>query len=566
MSSNDVGWGLPIAIWSALLGAVIGVLATVQPSWYCWLGSILWLALTLIAILGQIEPASRAYIAGTLRKPNFTHIYIFTTKRRLEWIWSRVCDPVTDDVGLPATFRAALTWRLYDRTLLIAAAYPILLLLVAWMLSGRVAAPGTVLLFSTSDFWPHRATTLAVLTMLALSYLALQRTWTRSELLERTHSLSLLVLKSATVITLAAALATAVLVPIAVFTAFVGLIMVAVPGLLGSAFAGLTCAGAAVVAVTAAGIATITKPSFAGAYAIAVTTAFAIAAAVAFLFSAAFDVATANAEIKIEDFGAMAFVGAFAAAGSATIAIATAVSATVAHIESLERHALARKVISGTIPVLLLALLVFLPWGAVDRLSRTLFLFLGTLPLVNALFDVLSCAVTLTLLRRGLRVKLPLLYGLIDLGVSLLLFLALAVTLTVVIAMMNRIAGVEIFDLGGLFAGLHTDPHSYWWLYAMVFSTILPTTVHGALSLLGAQGIVPRPVRRWAAALYAGAPEAVWKAALAPIAVGTVWLGPFLVVGAVLWALWWVSADVLAWLGDFYLDTLLKLAVWIGAF
>ncbi len=135
-----------------------------------------------------------------------------------------------------------------------------------------------------------------------------------------------------------------------------------------------------------------------------------------------------------------------------------------------------------------------------------------------------------------------------------------------VIAAMNRLAGVQIFNLGALFAGIHTDPNSYWWLYFMVFSTILPTALHGGLSLLGAQGVVPLPVRRWVAEVLKGAPDVAWKAGLAPVLVGTVWLVPFLVVSAVLWGLWWVSSDALSWLANFYLQTLLNLAISIGAF
>ena len=48
---------------------------------------------------------------------------------------------------------------------------------------------------------------------------------------------------------------------------------------------------------------------------------------------------------------------------------------------------------------------------------------------------------------------------------------------------------------------------------------------------------MPRAVRRQVAELYAGAPGAQWKAAVAPMLVGTVWLVPLVAVGAVLWIL-----------------------------
>ncbi|MEQ8602281.1 MAG: hypothetical protein RIB45_03100 [Marivibrio sp.] len=146
-----------------------------------------------------------------------------------------------------------------------------------------------------------------------------------------------------------------------------------------------------------------------------------------------------------------------------------------------------------------------------------------------------------------------------------MLFLALGAALTATIAGLNGLAGVPILDLGVLFAGLHSDPHAYWWLYAMVFSTIVPTAVHGGLSLLGAQALAPLWARRPAARLLTDGDRA-WKAVAAPLAVGAMWAGPFLSAALILWGLWTIGADALAAAGGFYLQTLTDLAVWIGAF
>ena len=72
---------------------------------------------------------------------------------------------------------------------------------------------------------------------------------------------------------------------------------------------------------------------------------------------------------------------------------------------------------------------------------RSLFLFLAVLPLLNALFDVVSYAVTLTLVRRGLRAALPFLWGLADLAVACVLLLGLGATLVAVIHGLNTWPG-----------------------------------------------------------------------------------------------------------------------------
>jgi hypothetical protein len=192
--------------------------------------------------------------------------------------------------------------------------------------------------------------------------------------------------------------------------------------------------------------------------------------------------------------------------------------------------------------------------------GRSLFLFLAVLPLLNAIFDTVSYAVTLTLLRRGLRSRLPLLWGLLDLVIACVLFLALGSTLVVVLHGLNTLAGVPLVDLPALFAGIHERPGDYVWLYLMLFSTILPTALHGALSLLGVQGLWPRAWRRPVAAWVEAAPSSPLAYLRAGLALGVVWTMPLLLLGGILWALWAIGgAAILSGL-DLYFDVLLWLA------
>ncbi|TVP74607.1 MAG: hypothetical protein EA339_00065, partial [Rhodobacteraceae bacterium] len=74
-----------------------------------------WIAFSAIAALGLGDAASRAFLSGTLRKSTYTQIYTTLTRRLLTPLWTRLCDPAPEKAPWPTQFRAALTWRLYDR-------------------------------------------------------------------------------------------------------------------------------------------------------------------------------------------------------------------------------------------------------------------------------------------------------------------------------------------------------------------------------------------------------------------------------------------------------------------
>jgi hypothetical protein len=197
---------------------------------------------------------------------------------------------------------------------------------------------------------------------------------------------------------------------------------------------------------------------------------------------------------------------------------------------------------------------------------RNLFVFLAVLPLLNAIFDTLSYAVTLTLMRRGLRSAVPWLWGLLDLVLACVLFLALGITLVVVIHALNLLAGVPLIDLPALFAGVHETPGAYVWLYLMLFSTILPTVAHAGLSLLGVQGIWPLAWRRPVAGWVGDASASPLKALRASLALAVIWTLPLVAIGGILWALWQVGGGAVLWLLSRYFDALLWLAaVPVGA-
>ena len=446
------------------IGVVIAIIAAAMAGlgapWWAWTGFAIWGLLWVTAASGLSDEASRKFLSGTLRKSTFTQIYTTLARRNVMGIWNRLCDPAPDAASLPDLFRAALTWRLYDFALLLAVAYPLLLLVGQWVVTGAEGRIGSFVVLPEADFLPERVVVVVVLILLILTGGAVGRN-----------------------------LASASQRPTAKKVAdWLFLIAVAATG--------------------------------------------AVAAAVAFA-------------------GAVAF--------AAAVAVALAVA-----IEALDRRGqqrLARLLLTATVVAAVVSAATTLGWAEVAEDVRSLFLFLAVLPLINALFDVVSYAVTLTLIRRGLRAKLPFLLGLADLGLACVLLLGLGATLVAVIHGLNLLAGVPFIDLPALFAGVQAEPGAYVWLYLMLFSTLLPTLLHGMLSLLGLQGIWPLGLRRPVAGWVAAAPASPLHELRASLSLSLVWALPLLALACVLWLIWHYAQPALVAGLQIYLDGLL----WIAA-
>ncbi|MGY6536115.1 MAG: hypothetical protein ACXIVG_12275 [Pararhodobacter sp.] len=168
-------------VWSALLGAFVGVKSYTQAPLWIWSVGALWLTLALVAALAQTSTGGQKYLAGTLRTSHYTPVYRFVARRLNDWVWQRVgrlLERPDKTMALPSEtmpvwplFRAALTWRLIDRALLIAVAYPLLALLLPWLLGGDAVLGSGVVVFEAADFWPERATLLVLFTILGAGLL-----------------------------------------------------------------------------------------------------------------------------------------------------------------------------------------------------------------------------------------------------------------------------------------------------------------------------------------------------------------------------------------------------------
>jgi hypothetical protein len=511
--------GQALTVWAAVAGAIfaaaITALFATVPVWG-WITLIAFGLLTGTALLSFSDLASRNFLAGTLRHRTYTQIYTTLTRRMLLPLWAALCDEPgnpkqmeRERIPVPTLFRHALTWRLYDRALLIAVAYPVLLPVLQWLVTGAAALIGNFEFMPAAPFWWERTTILSGIAFCMIGVVLQKRMSTSRQLSVRNagYRFLLLTFSITGVFAIAFLVAGHVL-----FTAAVAVLLI------GSVVAASVLGGTV-------------------AFAMAVTFAFAILAYQDALY-----------------------------AYLVLVSVAFGVTFAVIRLTTYGRHDAAGGVATIFVPLVVIAAIVLLDFKEVSPARRSLFLFLAVLPLLNTLFDTLSYAVTLTLMRRGLRSRLPLLWGLLDLAIACLLFLALGATLIVVIHGLNTLAGAPLVDLPALLAGIHERPGDYIWLYAMLFSTILPTALHGLLSLLGVQGLWPRAWRRPVAAWVEAAPASALAYLRAGLALGLIWTLPLLALGAVLWLLWALGgAAVTALLGR-YFDLLLWLAaVPVGA-
>jgi hypothetical protein len=119
--------------------------------------------------------------------------------------------------------------------------------------------------------------------------------------------------------------------------------------------------------------------------------------------------------------------------------------------------------------------------------SGPLLLFLGLLTLLNAPFDWFSLGLTRALLRRGLEKEKwwPYWYAVVDAVLASLVIALLAITMVV---------GVQVFDDLAVYGGgsrvlppmrefldaIRAAPEKpeYWWVYATLFSTMLPSLIN----------------------------------------------------------------------------------------
>jgi hypothetical protein len=385
-----------------------------------------------------------------------THLYA----RRLEAFLNRV-DRFFNDAGMvdqtlfPHAFglrTPAPLWTppAFDRCLLLALVYPIATVFVMWAVSGHVGPAEEVLGLPRAFSWHMRGLAVTATGFNTFAYWRLIHTsgWMRLVWL-----------------TVAFAVAVGYAFAYADAAAFVG------AGAFADAFAGafaVAGAFAGAVAIAFAG-----AVAFAGALAVAVADAVAVASAGAVTFAAA-----------------VAFAGVVAFAGA------------VAWLSDAARNQRQGGFLLSFFIVMSLGCLVaahslssFPHW---DR-SGPLLLFLGLLTLLNAPFDWASLGLTRALLRRGLELKgwWPFFLALADAVAAAVIIALLALTMVIGVQTFDALAvhggGKAVLPLTPLFDGIAAHPElpEYWWVYALLLSTMIPSLINLAIGGTALMRAVP---------------------------------------------------------------------------
>jgi hypothetical protein len=145
------------------------------------------------------------------------------------------------------------------------------------------------------------------------------------------------------------------------------------------------------------------------------------------------------------------------------------------------------------------------PAGGEWATSGPLLLFLGLLTLLNAPFDWASLGLTRALLRRGLELGgwWPFLLALADACLAAVIIALLALTMVIVVQAFDELAvhgGGEkaaVLPLDALFHGIAKNPGApeFWWVYALLLSTIIPSLINLAISGMALTRGIPGVVR-----------------------------------------------------------------------
>lgn len=162
--------------------------------------------------------------------------------------------------------------------------------------------------------------------------------------------------------------------------------------------------------------------------------------------------------------------------------------------------------------IFILYLLGIVYWlGTQEEIKKeglSVLVFLGLLPIINALFDWISLGITRSLLysivdkvHGGV---IAFFWSLADIIVALLLMLAIVSASTGMIALANylfQLGGYHdsIIDLAVMFNDLRENPYTsqYLWLYVMFMSTLIPTLSHLILAAWSSISWIKPSIIKW---------------------------------------------------------------------
>ena len=416
------------------------VLALLAPLISWWFLDTLLAALIILWVISHYAlgtPKDDQWINDQLRQPRGGQQYSERVNESLDWLDERL----PPDSQFKDEAKAAWGWPLLDRTLRLAVTYPILFLLVMWLATGNEGRIGSLVVLPSDPSWWARAATLVAIASLATVRFGRKKLSSRKRL-------------ALQLITYGAG------------SAFMGAFIFVSP------LAGVVVFLVAVILTITNGGAGVLVSLFAGTVVLAVRSAYVGELAIMAVLAG----------------GIVGLVG-------LVLALEAISRATKAGHGAVVYTALCVLMLMG---LMVAAVVVDLGNSNV----AVMLIFWGVLPVWNGIFDYLSIGLTRWLVRAGAaRREKAFLYGCYDLGAAILAFTGLGCTLIAMIHLMNCLASAPLLDLSSLFNDLRTPARrgDYWWLYAMLFSTLVPTLLHLAVSLWSLTALIPAQFKTWAA-------------------------------------------------------------------
>ena len=204
----------------------------------------------------------------------------------------------------------------------------------------------------------------------------------------------------------------------------------------------------------------------------------------------------------------------------------------------------------------------------ITEVGRMFLIFLAILPLFNAMFDFFSIGITRWLLRRGAVSggKAAIGWALLDLLAAAVLFAILGIALISYFHWLNGRSRSDVLDIEILFTDIRADPRGYWWLYAMVFTTIVPTIAHFVVASFSfIIAFMPNSIAGWIRRQLNGIERSavpLWAAWFVLSTLGAVGIAA---VVHVFWVLFLIAQYFLPELGFAYLFVFELYAEWLGA-
>jgi hypothetical protein len=138
----------------------------------------------------------------------------------------------------------------------------------------------------------------------------------------------------------------------------------------------------------------------------------------------------------------------------------------------------------------LFALVMMLVCFMLAGYGSPIVLFMGLLTLLNAPFDWASLGLTRALLRRGLELKgwSPYLLALVDACLAGVIIALLALTMVIGVQAFDELAAhgggekAAVLPLNALGIAKNPAAPEYWWAYALLLSTMIPSLVNLAIA------------------------------------------------------------------------------------